>query len=587
MYPTLAEIDDGLRSVMDDLDPGVLHGSASTTAYELFSKIEKMAATGRMLMGKRVAETNAWRASGKPSAEAFLASIAGCSLTEAHRLLGTAKKLGRLPTTEKAARRGELSTGQAGDIADAASVDPTAEQSLLDLSKTGSSSELREEARRRRNAATENDQRRHTRIHNNRAMRTWTDDEGAARLSWSHLPEAGAEVGAILADYIDEQFDDARRAGRRERREAYAADAFIEAMRDAAAYRRGETVDDETLADDEAAADATESNGATRADPSGTTRSTGPTDSTGSTGSGAATDVRARGVESETHADVPSAHLTSETDAEPSAEPANDVDVDVARAGAADADGRERPAPRSCEPHPPSSPSRSPSGGNRGGRSTPPPRRRRPARRRGADAKIIVVIDHAALLRGHTEAGDTCTIAGVGPVPVSSVRALMDDAFLAAVIKDGHDVSTVAHLGRQPNTYQQTAMQAQGIECSTLGCPNRARLERDHRIPYRVSRHTTLAELDWSCEHCHDRKTYSGDMLAPGTGKRPLLTRAEQIQWNLDHPDNPCDAPQTSYPNRPSSSPPRSSRPASTTPATDVAPATRPAPHALTLDLTR
>jgi len=170
-------------------------------------------------------------------------------------------------------------------------------------------------------------------------------------------------------------------------------------------------------------------------------------------------------------------------------------------------------------------------------------------------------------VRGHTTAGETCEIAGIGAVPVASVRALLDDAFLAAVITDGRDVTTVAHLGRQPNAYQQTALQAQGVECSTLGCPNRDRLERDHRIPWRVTRHTKLRELDWSCPHCHDRKTHHGDMLAPGTGKRRLLTRAEQVQWNLDHPDNPVDPPQTSYPSRPT--PPASAPTPSTAPMAD------------------
>ena len=91
------DIEEGLRALMGGLDPAVLHGSDAVAALERFSKIEKMAATGRMLMGKRVAETNAWKASGKPTAESFLASIAGCSLSEAHKMLGTAKKLGGCP----------------------------------------------------------------------------------------------------------------------------------------------------------------------------------------------------------------------------------------------------------------------------------------------------------------------------------------------------------------------------------------------------------------------------------------------------------------------------------------------------------
>src|SRR5207302_1970499 len=44
--------------------------------------------------------------------------------------------------------------------------------------------------------------------------------------------------------------------------------------------------------------------------------------------------------------------------------------------------------------------------------------------------KVIVRIDHTALVRGHTVAGETCEMAGVGPVPVAVVEELMGDAFL-------------------------------------------------------------------------------------------------------------------------------------------------------------
>ena len=35
---------------------------------------------------------------------------------------------------------------------------------------------------------------------------------------------------------------------------------------------------------------------------------------------------------------------------------------------------------------------------------------------------INVLVDYAALVRGHTVAGETCEIPGMGPVPVSVVR---------------------------------------------------------------------------------------------------------------------------------------------------------------------
>ena len=54
--------------------------------------------------------------------------------------------------------------------------------------------------------------------------------------------------------------------------------------------------------------------------------------------------------------------------------------------------------------------------------------------------------------RGHVE-GDECgMIKGVGPVPVATVRAMLDDAFLGAVVTDGVDIRSVVHMGRRPTT---------------------------------------------------------------------------------------------------------------------------------------
>jgi hypothetical protein len=70
----------------------------------------------------------------------------------------------------------------------------------------------------------------------------------------------------------------------------------------------------------------------------------------------------------------------------------------------------------------------------------------------GANAKIIVRIDHTALVRGHTEPGETCEIDGFGPVPVDQVRAWMTDAFLGAVLTDDTDITRVVHLGTLADT---------------------------------------------------------------------------------------------------------------------------------------
>ena len=77
----------------------------------------------------------------------------------------------------------------------------------------------------------------------------------------------------------------------------------------------------------------------------------------------------------------------------------------------------------------------------------------------GADAKIIVRVDLPALLRGRPADGETCEIAGLGTIPVSVVRGWMDNAFLAAIVTKGTEITKVVHLGRRFTSEQRTALQ--------------------------------------------------------------------------------------------------------------------------------
>jgi hypothetical protein len=72
----------------------------------------------------------------------------------------------------------------------------------------------------------------------------------------------------------------------------------------------------------------------------------------------------------------------------------------------------------------------------------------------GARPKIIWRVDLPAFLRGAPLEGETCEIAGYGPVAVSAVRDLLatDNPILTAVLTKGTEVVGVAHLGRRPNT---------------------------------------------------------------------------------------------------------------------------------------
>lgn len=150
---------------------------------------------------------------------------------------------------------------------------------------------------------------------------------------------------------------------------------------------------------------------------------------------------------------------------------------------------------------------------------------------RGANAKVIARIDWPALVRGRTVDGEVCEIAGVGPVPVSVVRELCQDAFLAVVLTKGTDICSVTHLGRRHTALQVTALQWRDPECTRLGCANTVGLEYDHRDDWAHTHVTRVDQSDRLCHHDHKLKTEQGWMLENGSGKRRLLPP--------DHPDHP------------------------------------------------
>ncbi len=153
----------------------------------------------------------------------------------------------------------------------------------------------------------------------------------------------------------------------------------------------------------------------------------------------------------------------------------------------------------------------------------------------GGDAKILVRVDYPALLRGRAIEGETCEIAGIGPVAVSVVREWMNDAFIAALLTKGEDILKVVHLGRRFTATQKTALQWLDPECCVQGCTNTLRLEYDHDTGWAATRTTTVDDADRVCHVHHERKTAGWYLAAADPrGKRPLLPP--------DHPDHPFQA---------------------------------------------
>ena len=145
-------------------------------------------------------------------------------------------------------------------------------------------------------------------------------------------------------------------------------------------------------------------------------------------------------------------------------------------------------------------------------------------------AKVVVRIDWDALMRGWPLDGELCEIAGLGPVPVSAVRAMIGsgNAFLAAVVTRGADVVNVAHLGRSPTAHQRSALQWLSPSCTVLGCNAGDHLEIDHREDWATSKVTLLSSLDPLCPHHHELKTRASWALVAGAGKRPMVPPADR-----------------------------------------------------------
>ena len=143
----------------------------------------------------------------------------------------------------------------------------------------------------------------------------------------------------------------------------------------------------------------------------------------------------------------------------------------------------------------------------------------------GSSPKIIVRIDHGALVRGHVEGDEVCEVAGVGPLSVAAVKelAMDEDPFWAAIVTKGHDVVNVAHLGRHPTAFQRTALEWLYPGCAVRGCNQQVRIEWDHREDWARTHVTALPRLDGLCSYHHRVKTTRGWMLVEGRGKRDFV----------------------------------------------------------------
>ncbi len=230
MCERLAELRDAIGRYAAAFDASLLSGEQAGVAVIEAAAIERMAATVKGLAAARAADGGEWKRAGERSPAHHLARSTGTSVGQASETIATARRLGKLPAVDAAARAGSLSAQQAAAVADAAAIDASAADRLLEKARTSSLAELREECARTKAAALPDPEARRAKIHDERFLRTWGDAEGGWNLRMRDNPEVGAAIMAALLPIRDRLFRRARSEGRSEPSEAHAADALAEAV---------------------------------------------------------------------------------------------------------------------------------------------------------------------------------------------------------------------------------------------------------------------------------------------------------------------------------------------------------------------
>lgn len=397
MFDVVEGIAADLRQAVARLDAAALEGPQAAALVEAFATVERLAVAGRTLAAKRVASTRVWQREGHRTPAQWLASKTGLSVGHALGALETAEHIQSLPQIKAAFCDGLLSESQAKEVAAAAAADPGAAPALLEAAGRRELVGLREECRRVRAAAEPDEAARYRRLRESRYLRTWTESDGAVRLSGRFAPDDGATVIASIRARANHIRRHARRRGNREAFEAHAADALVALVRE------------------------------------------GPGEA-------------------------------------------------------------------------------------------------------GARATVHLFVDHAALVRGHANAGERCEIQGVGPVPVAAARAMLTDSILDVLVTDGVDVKAVAHAGRTIPSTVRRGLRARDPVCVVPGCDEQHDLEIDHwRADCAWGFPAGIDDLALVCRWHHYLRTYCGYQLRGGTGRWQWITpdQAEGIRDAEPRPPPP------------------------------------------------
>lgn len=206
-----------------------LSGEEAARLATSLARGEHACAAARQLCARRVAETGQYTAEGYTDAASWLAAVAGESYGRAKGELETAKALEAASSTQAAFALGEMSATKAAEVAKALKEDPSSEDDLLTIARSGTLKDLRDEVARVRAVArsAESDEKRHARIRSRRCLSVWAGEDGSLDGRFSLTPEDGAVVKGRLEKIAARIFSENRHEGVRDPESAAMADALV------------------------------------------------------------------------------------------------------------------------------------------------------------------------------------------------------------------------------------------------------------------------------------------------------------------------------------------------------------------------
>jgi hypothetical protein len=139
------------------------------------------------------------------------------------------------------------------------------------------------------------------------------------------------------------------------------------------------------------------------------------------------------------------------------------------------------------------------------------------------EPEVRVEGDLAAIERGYVEPGERMELVGIGPIPVTIARSLLNDARVSILSREGAEITRITSPKRTiPAALRRWVERAYPM-CGHLGCGSRERLQIDHVIPIEEHGPSEKGNLWRLCTYHHKLKTFYGWKAIGAEGERQLV----------------------------------------------------------------